>query len=96
MIPAAQARQHLEQLGLTEAAAVLDSRLEVAAQKQVPYADFLADLLGSEMAVRRERYLRAAPAWPISPFSGPSSNSTSASSPPSTSARSVTSPRSPS
>jgi DNA replication protein DnaC len=59
MIAAAQARQHLEQLGLTEAAAILDGRLEVAAQKQLPYADFLADLLGSEMAARRERYLRA-------------------------------------
>jgi DNA replication protein DnaC len=37
---------------------VLESRLEAAAQKQVPYADFLADLLGAEAAARRERYLR--------------------------------------
>ena len=59
MIAAAQARQYLEQLGLTEAVAVLDSRLEIAAQKQLPYADFLADLLGTETAARRERYLRA-------------------------------------
>src|SRR5215813_5458436 len=59
MIAAAQARQHLEQLGLTEAAAGLDARLELAAQKQLPYADFLADLLGSETTARRERYLRA-------------------------------------
>ncbi len=59
MIAAAQARQQLEQLGLTEAAAVLDARLELAAQKQLPYADFLADLLGSETTARRERYLRA-------------------------------------
>ena len=58
MIAAAQARQSLEHLGLTEAAAVLESRLELAAQKQVPYAEFLADLLGCETAVRRERYLR--------------------------------------
>jgi DNA replication protein DnaC len=58
MIAAAQARQHLEHLGLTEAAAVLESRLESAAQKQVPYADFLADLLARETTVRRERYLR--------------------------------------
>ena len=58
MMAAAQARQSLEQLGLTEAAAVLDSRLEVAAQKQLAYADFLADLLSREMTVRRERYLR--------------------------------------
>src|SRR5262249_43848375 len=59
MIAAAQARQALEQLGLAEAATVLESRLEAAAQKQLPYADFLADLLASETTVRRERYLRA-------------------------------------
>ena len=58
MIAAAQARQSLEQLGLAEAAAVLDGRLEAASQKQLPYADFLADLLSTETAVRRERYLR--------------------------------------
>jgi DNA replication protein DnaC len=58
MITAAQARQSLEHLGLAEAAAVLDGRLEAAAQKQLPYADFLADLLSTEMAARRERYLR--------------------------------------
>ena len=54
-----QRQQQLEQLGLTEAAAVLEGRLELAAQKQLPYADFLADLLGSEPTARRERYLRA-------------------------------------
>ena len=59
MIAAAQARQALEHLGLVEAATVLESRLEAAAQKQLPYADFLADLLASETSVRRERYLRA-------------------------------------
>jgi DNA replication protein DnaC len=59
MIAAAQARQALEHLGLAEAATVLESRLEAAAQKQLPYADFLADLLASETSVRRERYLRA-------------------------------------
>jgi DNA replication protein DnaC len=59
MIAAAQARQALEHLGLAEAATVLESRLEAAAQKQLPYADFLADLLASETTVRRERYLRA-------------------------------------
>jgi DNA replication protein DnaC len=52
-----QARAHLEQLGLAEAAAVLDARLEAAAQREVPYAEFLADLLSREVAVRRERYL---------------------------------------
>jgi DNA replication protein DnaC len=59
MMAAAQARHALEQLGLAEAAIVLESRLEAAAQKQLPYADFLADLLASETTVRRERYLRA-------------------------------------
>jgi DNA replication protein DnaC len=59
MIAAAQARQALEHLGLVEAATVLEGRREAAAQKQLPYADFLADLLASETSVRRERYLRA-------------------------------------
>ncbi len=59
MIAAAQARQALEHLGLVEAATVLESRLEAAAQEQLPYADFLAGLLASETSVRRERYLRA-------------------------------------
>jgi len=58
MIALEQARAHLEQLGLGEAAAVLDGRLEAAAHRQVPYAEFLADLLGAEATVRRERYLR--------------------------------------
>jgi DNA replication protein DnaC len=53
-----QARTHLEHLGLEQAAAVLDSRLDAATQHQLPYAEFLADLLGTEMAARRERYLR--------------------------------------
>lgn len=59
MIAMEKARQHLEHLGLSQAAAVLDGRLESAAQKQIPYADFLADLLGIEAAARRERYLTA-------------------------------------
>jgi len=46
-----QQQQQLEQLGLTEA--VLDWRLELAAQKHLPYADFL--LLGSETTAWRER-----------------------------------------
>jgi DNA replication protein DnaC len=36
---------------------VLEGRLEAAAQKQLRYADFLADLLSTETAARRERYL---------------------------------------
>jgi DNA replication protein DnaC len=57
MIALEQVRQYLEQLGLAQAAAVLDSRLEAAAQKQAPYAELLADLLGAEAAARRARYL---------------------------------------
>jgi len=57
MIELEQARSHLEHLGMAQAAAVLDSRLEAAAQSQCSYADFLADLLGVEVAARRERYL---------------------------------------
>jgi len=57
MIALEQARQYMETLGLTQAAAVLDSRLDAAAKKQLPYAELLADLLGIEAAARRERYL---------------------------------------
>ena len=55
MLAIEQARRHLEHLGLTQAATILDGRLDVAAKKQVPYADFLADLLRFEVAARRER-----------------------------------------
>lgn len=58
MLAIEQARQHLEHLGLTQAAEILEGRLEAAAQKEVPYADFLADLLRFEVAARRDRYLR--------------------------------------
>jgi DNA replication protein DnaC len=58
MIALEKARLHLEQLGLTQAAMVLDSRLEAAAQKELPYVEFLADLLEIEATARRERYLR--------------------------------------
>jgi DNA replication protein DnaC len=57
MIALEQARHYLEQLGLAQAAAVLDSRLEAAAQREAPYAELLADLLGAEAAARRQRYL---------------------------------------
>ncbi len=58
MITLEKARAGLEQLGLTQAAMVLDAHLEAAAQKELPYADFLADLLCVETSARRERYLR--------------------------------------
>lgn len=59
MIPVEEARQYLEQLGCPQAAAVLDSHLETAAPRQRTYAELLADLLGFEVAARRDRYLRA-------------------------------------
>ena len=52
-----QARQHLETLGLKQAVEVLDNTLDAAASKQLTYADVLAQLLGAEVAVRKERYL---------------------------------------
>ena len=58
MIALEQARHYLEHFGLEQAAAVLEGRLEAAARQQAPYAEFLADLLGTEAAARRERYLR--------------------------------------
>src|SRR5688572_28489441 len=57
MIALDQAHTYLEQLGLAEAASVLDARLEAASKQNLAYADFLADLLGAEAAARRQRYL---------------------------------------
>ena len=57
MIALAQAHEYLQQLGLAQAAEVLEPRLEAASKGKLPYADFLADLLGVEVAARRERYL---------------------------------------
>ena len=57
MITLEQARQHLESLGLKQAVEVLDNTLDVAANKQLTYADVLVQLLGAEVAARRERYL---------------------------------------
>jgi DNA replication protein DnaC len=48
----------METLQLSAAQAVLESHLERAAQHNVGYADFLADLLECEVSARRERYLR--------------------------------------
>jgi DNA replication protein DnaC len=44
---------------LTQAAAVLDNRLDLAAQQKLSYPEALSDLLGIEAAARRERYLKA-------------------------------------
>ena len=57
MIALEQARQHLETLGLKQAVEVLDNTLDAAANQQLPYPDMLAQLLGVEVAARRERYL---------------------------------------
>ena len=57
MIAIEQARAHLETLGLSQAVEVLDSRLDAAARKQLPYPEMLADLLGAEVTARMERYL---------------------------------------
>ncbi len=89
MMALEQAREYLEQLGLTEAAAVLDNRLDLAAQQKLSYPEVLSDLLGIEAAARRERYTsRPALGWPIYPFTVPWRSSISASSPPLTRARS--------
>ena len=57
MIALDQARQHLETLGLKQALEILDNTLGAAANRQLPYPEMLAELLGAEVAARRERYL---------------------------------------
>ena len=57
MIALEQARQHLETLGLKQAVEALDNTLDAAANKQLTYPEMLAELLGVEVAARRERYL---------------------------------------
>ena len=57
MIALEQTRQHLESLGLKQAAEALDNALDAAAGKQLTYPEMLADLLGVEVNARRKRYL---------------------------------------
>jgi len=57
MMTLLQVRAQLEQLGLSEAAQIIESRLDEAARNELSYVDFLADLLGVETSARRERYL---------------------------------------
>ncbi len=57
MIAREQARQHLKTLGLKQAVKVLDHILDATANRQLPYPEMLAQLLGAEVAARRERYL---------------------------------------
>ena len=59
MIAAAQARHSLEQLGLGRSRrGARRSAGSRPRRSSCPYADFLADLLSTETAARRERYLR--------------------------------------
>ena len=57
MIALKQARQHLETPGLKQSVEILDNTLDVAANKQLTYPETLEQLLGAEVAARRERYL---------------------------------------
>ena len=57
MIALDQARRHLETLGLKQAVEILDNTLDAAASRQLPYPEMLAELLGAEVAAKRERYL---------------------------------------
>jgi DNA replication protein DnaC len=59
MIVLEQLHQRLETLGLNEISALLDSRLETATKQEATYADFLNGLLEAELAVRKQRYLKA-------------------------------------
>ena len=68
MIALEQARQHLETLGLKQAVEVLDHTLDASAEKQLPYADVLAQLLGAEVSARRERYLKTKTSLAHLPF----------------------------
>ena len=54
MISVERCRDDLERLGLPHAASLLDSRLDIAAKKELPYAEFLADLLRIEVNARDE------------------------------------------
>ncbi len=58
MIALEQAIEQMTSLELKDAALVLESRLESAAKDQVPYVDFIVDLLNVEIGARRERYLK--------------------------------------
>ena len=57
MIALKQARKHVETLGLKQAVEILDNPLDTAANKQLTYPEMLEQLLGAEVAARRERYL---------------------------------------
>ncbi len=68
MIALEQVRQHLETLGLKQAVEVLEHTLDAAANRQLPYLEMLAQLLGAEVAARRERYLKTKTSLAHLPF----------------------------
>ena len=49
MIELEQARLHLEELGLEQAAQTLDAKLEAVSHSQSTYLSFLNELLDAEM-----------------------------------------------
>ncbi len=59
MTPIEQLQGTLNTLGLKAVEARLEGLLEQAAKKEPSYADFLAEVLASEVDARRSRYLRA-------------------------------------
>src|ERR1700757_1785974 len=59
MTPIERLQTSLTSLGLKAVEARLENLLEQAAKKEPSYADFLLDLLKSELEARRTRYLRA-------------------------------------
>jgi DNA replication protein DnaC len=59
MTAIAQLQSTLNSLGLTAAETKLDALLEQASKQEPSYADFLLELLTTEVEARRTRYLRA-------------------------------------
>ena len=57
MIALDQTPPPLESLGLKQAAEALDNTLAAAVNKQLPYPEMLAELLGVDVTARREPYL---------------------------------------
>ena len=92
MIALERAREQLQTPGLAEAAVALDASLESASQRDIAYAEFLTDLLDTELQIR------AGATWTPTPSSRDCrsrrrwSSSTSRRNPASTNARSRNSP----
>lgn len=60
MIELEQARLRLEELGLGQAAQVLDAKLEAASHSQSTYLSFLNELLDAEIQERQRRNVEVA------------------------------------